>query len=73
MATTMNTSGYEIEREVVTADEYGDEITCPEWNPQLEVARDCPARESDKHAAVAHALANVDIDAFLQEMYKFQP
>jgi hypothetical protein len=72
MATTMKMSGYEIEREVVAVDEYGEEVLCAGWNPQLELVRDDPKGVAGVHAVFAHELANVDIDSFLQKMYKFQ-
>jgi hypothetical protein len=68
----MNMSGYEIEREIVAVEEYGDEVMCAGWNPQLELASDLPVMAVDKHAAFSRELANMDIDAFLQKMYKFQ-
>lgn len=72
MATTMNMSGYEIEREAVADEEYGDEVMYAGWNPQLASAGDQPVREMDKYTALPGELATVDIDAFLQKMYKYQ-
>jgi hypothetical protein len=72
MATIMNISGYEIERGVVASEEYGDEIMCAAWNPQLASVHNRPIINRDKHAALASEMANVDIATFLQEMYKFQ-
>ena len=72
MATTMNMSGYEIEREVVAVEEYGEEIMCAGWNPQLAAVSDYPSEHVDKRAAVATGMANVDLDIFLQKMYTFQ-
>jgi hypothetical protein len=72
MATTMNMSGYEIEREEVTFEEYGDEVMCAEWNPQLALISDLPAGIADKCSAFPGDLADVDVDAFLQKMYEYQ-
>lgn len=72
MATTMNMSGYEIERGVDASEEYGDEVMCAGWNPQLDLVCNCPLSYMDKHEAFVCELANVDLDAFLQKMYKFQ-
>jgi hypothetical protein len=72
MATTMNMNGYEIEREAVADEGYGDEVMYAEWNPQLALVGDQPVREMDKHPALPGGLATVDIDAFLQKMYKYQ-
>jgi hypothetical protein len=72
MATVMNMSGYDLEREVVAVEEYGDEVMCAGWNPQLALVGDRPIMESDRHVSFPSELANVDIDAFLQQMYKYQ-
>ena len=72
MATIMNMNEYEIEREVVAVEEYGDEIMCAGWNPQLELAYNYSGIDKEKHSALASGMANVDIDIFLQKMYKFQ-
>ena len=72
MATMMNMSGYEIERETVAVEEYGDEVMYAGWNPQLRLVSDHPAVAVIKDAAFPHELANVDVDAFLLQMYKSQ-
>ena len=72
MTITMNMSGYEIERKVVAVEEYGDEVMCAGWNPQLQLVGDHPVKIVDKHAAFSRELANVDVETFLQKMYKFQ-
>lgn len=72
MAIVMNMSGYEIERKAEAVGEYGDEVMCSGWNPQLALVGDGPVAGMDKHAAFPAEMANVDVDAFLQKMYKFQ-
>lgn len=72
MATTMNMCGYEIEREAVTVEEYGDEVMCAGWNPQLQLVGDHPVPVMDKRASLPRELANADIEAFLQKMYEYQ-
>jgi hypothetical protein len=72
MATTMNMSGYEIEREEVNVAEYGDDVMYAEWNPQLAQLSDLPATEKDKNATFLPELANVDVDNFLKRMYEYQ-
>lgn len=72
MSTTKNMNGYEIERADVADEEYGEEVMCAGWNPQLELVRNYPVMDVDKHAAFARELANVDIASFLQKMYTFQ-
>ena len=72
MATTMNMSGYEIEREEVSVAEYGDDVMYAEWNPQLAQLSDLPAAEKDKNTTFLPELSNVDVDTFLKKMYEYQ-
>ena len=72
MATTMNMSGYEIERETGADVEYGDEVMYAGWNPQLVSAGNQPVSEMDKRQPFPGNLATADIDVFLQRMYKHQ-
>lgn len=72
MTTTMNMSGYEIERKVAAVEEYGEEVMCAGWNPELELVGDRPVPEVDRHAVFARELADADIDVFLRKMYKYQ-
>ncbi len=72
MATIMNMNGYEIEREGVPVEDYGDEIMCAGWNPQMALAHNYLINNKDRHSALASEIANVDIEVFLQKMYKFQ-
>jgi hypothetical protein len=72
MTIVMNMNGYEIEREVLAADEYGDEVMYAEMIPQLVVVSDSHADEVGKRADIPAELANVDVDAFLKKMYEYQ-
>jgi hypothetical protein len=72
MAIVMNMSGYEIEREVDAVDEYGGEMISAEWIPALAQLNDGHVREMDKHEAFLPELAKLDVDAFLQKMYRNQ-
>lgn len=70
MAVVMNMSGYEIEHELAALDEYGDDVMWAELVPQL--VPDSHAAEMDKHPAFLPELAETDVDAFLEKMYKYQ-
>ncbi len=72
MTIVMNMSGYEVEREVSVSEEYGDEVMCAEWNPQLALVSELPVAAVDRHIELPRELANVDVETFLQKMYKFQ-
>jgi hypothetical protein len=72
MTILMNMSGYEIEREEVATDEYGDEVMYAEMIPQLVVVSDSHFSEMGKDAEISAELANIDVDAFLKRMYESQ-
>jgi hypothetical protein len=69
MSIVMNMAGYEIEREPLANEDYSDEVLCAEWNPQLRLASEIPAAKKDNPASLPCALAEMDVDAFLQKMY----
>ncbi len=72
MTIVMNMSGYEIESAPAARDEYGDEVLWAELVPQLVPASDSHVAEMDKHHAFLPELAETDVDAFLNKMYKYQ-
>jgi hypothetical protein len=72
MTIVMNMSGYEIEREKVAVEEYGDEVMYAELIPQLVLVNDSHVKEVGKHTELPAELANVDVDAFLKKMYEYQ-
>lgn len=72
MTFVMNMSGYEIEREEVAVEEYGDEVMYAELVPQLVLVNDSHVDEVGKHAELPSELADVDVDAFLKKMYEYQ-
>lgn len=72
MATVMNMSGYEIERDVVVVEDYGDEVMSAGWNPEVAMVADRLAEVTQNRAAFPGELANVDVDSFLQKMYQYQ-
>ncbi|MBI4807582.1 MAG: hypothetical protein HY799_01335 [Nitrosomonadales bacterium] len=70
MTIVMNMSGYEIERDKVAVEQYGDEVMCAGWNPQLALAGE-HARVTER-GAMPGDLASADVDAFLSRMYAYQ-
>jgi hypothetical protein len=72
MAAIMEKSAYEIERVAVMTEEYGDEVLCAGWNPQLALATEQPVVTGQRHVKFPADLANADVDAFLQRMYQCQ-
>jgi hypothetical protein len=72
MTIVMNMSGYEIEREPAAAEEYGDEVLCAGWNPQLALACETPVNKAVKPASLPAELAHANVDEFLQKMYLYQ-
>jgi len=72
MTIVMNMSGYEIEREEVAAEEYGDEVMYAELMPQLVLVSDSHVSEVGNRTEFPSGLADVDINAFLKKMYEYQ-
>ncbi|MFZ2163039.1 MAG: hypothetical protein WAW02_12545 [Sideroxyarcus sp.] len=72
MTIVMNMSGYEIEHEEVVAQEYGGDARYAELIPQLQSVSDSRAPEAGTRTGLPAELANVDVDAFLKEMDKYQ-
>ena len=72
MTTVMNMSGYEIESNELANGEYGDEVLYAELVPRLEQLHDSDVAEVDKHSPFSGEMSRVDIDAFLQKMYRNQ-
>ena len=72
MTVVMNMSGYEIEREEVAAEEYGDEVMYAELMPQLVLVSDSHVPEVGNRTEFPSGLADVDINAFLKKMYEYQ-
>jgi hypothetical protein len=64
-------NGCEIEREAPVNEEYGDEVLCAGWNPQLTLAAENPVSQIDRHDGLPANLANMDIDNFLKKMYEY--
>jgi len=70
MTIVMNMSGYEIERETVAIEEYGDEVLCTGWNPQLALAAE--RERATARGKMPGELATVDVETFLNKMYAYQ-
>lgn len=64
---TMDMSSYEIEHSDTGVAEYGDEVMCAGWVPALGL---CEAQP--EHAETASLAAQMDVDAFLRKMYRWQ-
>lgn len=72
MATVvMNMSGYDMELETPSHEEYGEEIMQSGWNPQLGQVIVQPTAER-RRTIIDAGLVNADIDAFLLKMYRSQ-
>jgi hypothetical protein len=70
MTIVMNMSGYEIERETIAVEQYGDEVLNAGWNPQL--AQVVEHTRAKVQQAMPRSLARVDVDEFLNKMYAYQ-
>ena len=71
MAIVMNMGSYEIERAAATVETDADEVMYAGWNPQL--AADCAGCAiPDRRYSIPLALAEADIEIFLQKIYACQ-
>jgi hypothetical protein len=68
----MDVNGCGIEHEASTDEEYGVEVMCAGWNPQLTLASESPVAQTNRHINLLADLAGVDVDAFLKKMYECQ-
>jgi hypothetical protein len=72
MKMTMNMSNYEIENEAIET-EYGDEILCSGWNPEVEsVCLQLQLVPISEHSALPGGLATEAAELFLRKMYSYQ-
>ena len=58
------------EQEVPAVEEYGDEVMCAGWNPQLALVGDSPDAQLNKHVNLLADIAGMDVDVFLKKMYE---
>lgn len=71
MAITTNMSNYEIGTDSIEA-EYGDEIMCAGWNPDVGLVRQEPIEPSDTHRVMPADLVMGNSELFLKKMYASQ-
>ena len=70
----MNTivSEYETGLEAPVNEDYGDEVLCAGWNPQLVLASANPVTQLNRPVNPLADLANADVDTFMKRMYEHQ-
>ena len=66
----MDMNGCDVEHETLVVEEYGDEVMCAGWNPQLTLAGEIPVAQANRHVNLQADLAGIDEDAFLKKMYE---
>jgi hypothetical protein len=66
----MDTNGCDIEQEALVVEEYGDEVMCAGWNPQLTLVDEVPVAQINKHVNLQADVASIDVDVFLKKMYE---
>lgn len=72
MKVMMNMSNYEIEYEAIEA-EYGDEILCSGWNPEVEsVCQQLQLVPTSENLDMPEGLATEVAELFLRKMYSYQ-
>ena len=70
--TKLSPSSSSIDKEVLMAEEYGDEVMLAGWNPQVAEISELMRALIAKHIAVPAALLNADAETFLLKMYEYQ-
>ena len=68
----MSMNGCSIGHEVPVVEEYGDEVLCAGWNPQLTLAGEGPVAPLNRHVSLLSDFASTDADTFLKNMYAYQ-
>jgi hypothetical protein len=63
-------NGCDIEHAALVVEEYGDEVMCAGWNPQLTLLGESPVAQINKHINLLADLAGIDVDAFLKKVYE---
>ena len=61
-----------VEHEALEDEEYGEEVLCAGWNPQLTQACESPVARVDRHINLPADRVNMDDDAFLKKLYEHQ-
>ena len=64
--------GCVIEKDTPDDEEYGDEVLCAGWNPQLAQASETPVARIDRHIDLPADLVDMDVETFLKKMYEYQ-
>ena len=67
-----NMNGCNIEHEALMIEQYGEEILCAGWNPQLTLASESAVAQLNKHVNLLSDFAGMDADAFLKKLYEIQ-
>jgi hypothetical protein len=70
-AIVMNMLG-NIRQETPVAEEYGEEVLCAGWNPQLTQLGEFPVAPLNQHINLLADLAGMDVDAFMKALYECQ-
>jgi hypothetical protein len=68
----MNMKARNTAHEALMIEEYGEEVMCAGWNPQLTLVGDSPAVQFNKHANLIAEWTMMDVDAFVKKMYEYQ-
>jgi hypothetical protein len=72
MKVNMDMSNYEIEYETIE-DEYGEEILCSGWNPEVDsVRQQLQLVPTSEQLAMPEGLATEVAELFMRKMYSYQ-
>jgi len=71
-AIVMKMLGCDVGQVAIVTEEYGEEVMCAGWNPQLALAGDYPAAPVNRHINLLADLAGMDVDSFMKRFYECQ-
>lgn len=60
------------EHDAPRVEEYGEEVMCAGWNPQLMLMGNGPVAQTNGHVNLLADFASADVDVFLKKMYEYQ-
>ena len=68
----MKMCGYNFQQLAVMTKEYGDEVMCSGWNPQLAQANEYFAAQINEQVSLFAGMVKADVEALQKLLYEFQ-
>lgn len=68
----MKMCGYNFQHLALMAEEYGDEVMCSGWNPQLAQANEHLVAQISEQFSLFAGMVKADVEALQELLYEFQ-